>query len=306
MYLVGQLSDTRMFDQIIAELRAQNIEVTTDFASQEHVYSIYVQNEALLPAAQDIFRVKMGFQKAPEIDQEWIKIKSLPRGQFTTMIVIVCAVLYLLSFTEMGQRLFESLFIGSVEGTFLGEVRRGQVWRLMTPIFLHLSLMHILFNMLWFKDLGSIIEYKFGKNDLIRIMLISGLVSNLMQYLVSGPQFGGMSGVLYALLGYLWVFKKIEPEFDLALPSRDVSLMIIWLFLCLTGLLGPIANTAHAGGLFSGMFYALFRKNQNNGSRWGKEQLKYALLATLFLVLTLAIEGFKLKGRFYYLLMSEG
>lgn len=303
MFLVGQLSDPRINEELEREYKKRGLTVISEFNANTHVYSLYVENEEDLPKAQDVFRVKLGFQKPIEIDQEWIKIKSLPRGQFTFQIVCVCVAIYVLSFTQMGERLYDFLFMGSVETGFLAEVKRGQIWRLWTPMFLHLSFIHVLFNMLWFKDLGYIIEYKFGKNDLIVLMVVSGLLSNIMQYCVSGPEFGGMSGVLYAMLGYIWVYKKIDENFDFPLPKRDVTLMIGWLFLCLTGLLGPIANTAHAGGLFSGMLYALF-KGHKAGVSWGKLQIKYFILAIVFLALTFMIEGYKLGGRYYYLLWN--
>lgn len=294
-----------MHDQLYAEMLLRGLSVSSVLDERAQVYTLLVEKEEDLSEAQDIFRVKMGFQRPVIPDAEWLKIKSLPRGQLTYSIIIVCVGLYLLSFTDMGRRFYDVLFMGRVETGFLAEIKQGQVWRLWTPMFLHLSLMHILFNMLWFRDLGYIIEYKFGRNDLLIMMGITGLLSNLMQYLVSGPQFGGMSGVLYAMLGYIWVYKKIDDQFEFPLPKRDVGLMIGWLFLCLTGLLGPIANTAHAGGLFSGMLYALYRGHTARVP-WGKTQLKYFLLAVVFLAFTIGVEGIKLRGRFYYLLWGQG
>lgn len=303
MYLVGELSDKQMQEELLSELTAKGLSISSVFNEEHHVYSLFVSEEKDLPLAQDYFRVRLGFQKAPVVDEEWIKIKSLPRGPFTFAVIVVCTVIYLMSFSNMGRHLYDSLYMGRAESDFLAEVRRGQIWRMWTPMFLHLSLMHILFNMLWFRDLGYLIEHRFGRNDLIKLMIISGFLSNLLQYLVSGPSFGGMSGVLYAMLGYIWIYKKIMADFDYSLPKRDISLMIGWLFLCLTGVLGPIANTAHAGGLFSGMLYALYRGHADN-IKWGKAQFKYFFLAVLFLAFTIAVEGLKLKGRFFILLWN--
>jgi GlpG protein len=108
-----------------------------------------------------------------------------------------------------------------------------------------------------------------------------------------------MSGVLYAMLGFVWVYKKIETQFDYPLPSRDIKIMIGWLFLCLTGFLGPIANTAHAGGLFVGMLFALFKSPLRP---WGKKHFKYFSWALVFLAFTIGVEGLKLSGRYFILL----
>lgn len=298
MLVVGVLRDKKMVDQMRDELFSMGISASSRYIPEEDAYYLLVEEARDLEAAQEYYRVKLGLQKPLEVDEEWVKIKTLPRGPTTYAILIVCVVLFLVSYTNMGRHVYDLLFMGKPESGFLYEIGRGQIWRLITPIFLHLSIMHILFNMLWFKDLGYIIEYKFGKNDLLTLMLVSGVISNFFQYCVSGPQFGGMSGVLYAMLGFIWVYKKIHDEFDYSLPSRDITIMIGWLLLCLTGLLGPIANTAHAGGLFVGMLFALFKAPE----KWGQLHFRYFSLAFIFLAFTIGVEGLKLGGRYFILL----
>ncbi|HWI58437.1 MAG TPA: rhomboid family intramembrane serine protease [Bacillota bacterium] len=62
-----------------------------------------------------------------------------------------------------------------------------------------------------------------------------------------------MSGVVYGLLGYIWMRSKFDAGSGLFLHSSTVTMMLIWLVACYTGLLGPIANTAHTVGLLLGM-----------------------------------------------------
>jgi GlpG protein len=214
MHIVGELKDQEMVREIIRGLSLKGIKAESHFNPSDESYVITVENVEFLPAAQDFYRVKLGIVKPIEIDQEWIKIKKVPKGESTFIMIMISIVVYLLSFTTMGAQLYEALFIGKVDSSLFNEILHGQVWRLITPIFVHLSFLHILFNMLWFKDLGYLIEHSFGKNFLLVFVLISGLFSNILQYLVSGPQFGGMSGVLYAMLGFVWVFKKINNEYE--------------------------------------------------------------------------------------------
>lgn len=134
----------------------------------------------------------------------------------------------------------------------LPEIRHGEVWRLITPIFLHFNILHILFNMLWLKDLGTLIERKHGIWLLAAMVLVMGVTSNIGQYLVSGPAFGGMSGVVYGLLGYIWIRGHLDPRVGYRLRQDIVYLMGIWYFLCLSGFIGAIANTAHTVGLVVG------------------------------------------------------
>ena len=135
---------------------------------------------------------------------------------------------------------------------FLPEVREGEVWRLITPIFLHGGLMHILFNMMWLVQFGRFIESRFGGAKLLAIILAVGIGSNLAEYLWKSPYFGGMSGVNYGLFGFLWMKGKFGRDQNWELPQQTVQLMLMWMVLCFTGMLGPIANGAHLGGLVIG------------------------------------------------------
>lgn len=297
MFLVGELRDQKMVEEIIHGLAGLGITALKIYHEEQDIYAITMESNDRLLEAQDFYRVKLGFQKPMEVDERWLKIKSIPRGQYTYAILVGCIVIYLLSFSNFGEALYRTLFIGEVESGFFYEVKRGQFWRLITPIFVHLSFLHIVFNMLWFKDLGYLIENTFGKNFLLKFIVISGIISNILQYAVSGPQFGGMSGVLYAMLGFIWVHKKINDSFEYALPKFDIGMMIGWFFLCMTGALGPIANTAHGGGLIVGILAAVVLDFKAD-----KIHLKFLALALFFLIFTLAVEGYKLGGRYYFLL----
>lgn len=297
MFLVGELRDRAMVEEIIEGLKQRGIDAQMIFDDKSDMYAITLDSEEKLDEARDFYRIKLGFQKPMEVDPEWVKIKSIPRGETTYGILIVCIVLYVLSFSNFNDSLYSAMFIGKVDSGLLYEVGRGQIWRLITPIFLHLSFLHLLFNMMWFKDLGYLIENHFGKYFLIKFILVSGIISNLLQYFVSGPQFGGMSGVLYGMLGLIWVHKKINASFEYPLPKFDIGMMIGWFFLCLTGLLGPIANTAHGAGLVVGILAAVLID-----FKWDKLHLKFFALALFFLIFTLAVEGYKLNGRYFFLL----
>src|SRR5205814_225667 len=85
------------------------------------------------------------------------------------------------------------------EARQLSSVRHGQLWRLITPIFLHFSILHLIFNLFWLRDLGAMIETRRGSWRLLAIVLAAAVVGNLAEYAWSGPAFGGMSGVVYAL-----------------------------------------------------------------------------------------------------------
>ncbi len=138
----------------------------------------------------------------------------------------------------------------------------GEYWRLLTPIFLHFGWLHIVFNCLWLWQLGALIELRLGTTVLLLLVLGSGIGSNYAQFLYSGPSlFGGMSGVVYALLGFCWVYNSLRPQGGLAVPRGIIVFMLVWLvfwMLPFTKMLGiGIANAAHLGGLALGCLLAL-------------------------------------------------
>jgi GlpG protein len=135
----------------------------------------------------------------------------------------------------------------------LQDIRDGQVWRLVTPIFLHFGPLHLIFNLWMLFRLGGLVEANRGQVKMALLVLTSAVVSNLAQYAWSGPMFGGMSGVLYALFGYAWMKSRFDPAVNIYLPPDFVVIMIAWLFLCMTGLIGGVADAAHVGGLVAGV-----------------------------------------------------
>lgn len=136
---------------------------------------------------------------------------------------------------------------------FLPEVMAGQVWRLFTPVLLHGNWPHLIFNMLWLFQLGSMIEGAQGQLRFIIITIALAIGSNLVQYLWAGPLFYGMSGVVYGLFGYVWLRGKLDPASGVGIDAQNAILMMIWFVVCFTGKVGPIANGAHAGGLALGV-----------------------------------------------------
>jgi GlpG protein len=192
---------------------------------------------------------------------------SVPIGPLSMVLIAISIAATL--FTTLGENesLRQILSISQFRGIdgryiephgLLPEVFRGQVWRLFTPMFLHFNPLHILFNVLWLRDLGSMIEARKTSKFLLLLTLILAGASNVGQYLYNGPSFGGMSGVVYGLLGYLWMQGKFNPASKLSLQPQTVTFMIVWFFVCLSGLAGPIANTAHAVGLGVGIAWGFW------------------------------------------------
>ena len=143
------------------------------------------------------------------------------------------------------------------------EIAHGEFWRLLTPMLLHLSPLHLIFNMYWFWILGGNLESRHGSTRLAILIIITGAGSHITEYYLFGPAFFGISGVVYGLLGYYWMKSMVAPEVGFYIPENIIILMLLWLFLGVSGMLKamgmPVANGAHFGGLVVGMALAFVR-----------------------------------------------
>lgn len=144
-------------------------------------------------------------------------------------------------------------------------IAAGQVWRLITPIFLHFPAMgivfaHLAFNMIWLFQFGQLIERYDSPTFLLLLVVSAGLISNIAQAHMTYGLFGGMSGVVYALLGYLFVMKKRQPSYQGHVHDNIAYFLIGFMLLAAVGLFGGgIANTAHIVGFAVGVVFALYR-----------------------------------------------
>ena len=147
-------------------------------------------------------------------------------------------------------------------GTMFYSIFQGQIWRLISPAFLHGGILHILFNMMWMVDLGRRIEPVKGSLKFVGMVLVIGVLSCVAQALTYAlspwqtshyGQFVGMSGVVSGLFGYAWMCGRFRPYERIAVGQQELGYMLGWLVICSLGLIGPIANAAHWGGLVIGM-----------------------------------------------------
>ena len=145
---------------------------------------------------------------------------------------------------------------------FFEQIKQGQLWRLVTPIFVHFSLIHIGFNMYMLYYLGSQIESRFGTLWFGSLVLVIAATSNIGQaYMAqtlqndivgSSPMFGGMSGVNYGLFGYLWMKTLYAPQDGLYVSQGTIFILLAWFVICLMPSM-QVANGAHGVGLVVGM-----------------------------------------------------
>lgn len=180
--------------------------------------------------------------------------KDLIGAPFMSTVLLICLSVFILSYLGAFNAVYNALNIRSLDELALTQ----EWWRLFTPAFIHFSVMHIVFNLIWWWILGSQLERTFGTASLIIIFAFAALSSNVAQLLVSGPNFGGLSGVVYALFGFVWWIGLLRPSWGIGLPNNLVIFLLGWIVVGYLGILGMnMANEAHLIGLVSGCLMAL-------------------------------------------------
>lgn len=177
---------------------------------------------------------------------------------------------------------FQNVEIPDDNAPMFEKIREGEIWRLFTPALLHSDFLHISFNMLWLLVLGRMLEDRLHPRNYLLLILIIGIVSNTCQYLMSGPNFMGLSGVICGMVGFICVRQKFAPWEGYPL-EKSTSIFLFCFIGALsllqlasfyfevhnnTGFSPGIANTAHITGALTGAllgFLPFFKKTAKYG-----------------------------------------
>lgn len=173
----------------------------------------------------------------------------------TALILVMCIVVFVGRYTGFWPPIANNLMMLPLPDLFA----RLELWRLIGPSLIHFSLLHIVFNLLWWAIAGGQIERKLGKRALITVFILASITTSLSQTMVSGPNFGGLSGVVYAVVGFVWWMQWLAPQKGLYLPPPVIGFMLVWLLVGYADVLWvSMANTAHTVGLITGCALAWF------------------------------------------------
>lgn len=137
------------------------------------------------------------------------------------------------------------------------EIRRGQLWRLVTSVLPHLDILHLAFNLYWLWVLGTTVERVYGHLRTTLLILFFAVGSSSLDFAFDRGGVG-LSGVGYALFGLLFVLSQRDERFKESLDKRRVNLFIGWFFICIFTTathLFNVANVAHAAGAAFGLLF---------------------------------------------------
>jgi len=147
-------------------------------------------------------------------------------------------------------------------------IRAGQIWRLITPVFLHASILHIAFNMYALFLFGRGIEARFGHRRFLLLYFLSGFAGNVFSFLLTPEQSLGASTAVFGLLAAEAVFLIQNRE----LLGRQVnrSLLNLFFIAAVNLVIGftttGVDNFGHLGGILGGIIFTWF-----GGPRWHAE-----------------------------------
>ncbi|VEB22724.1 rhomboid family intramembrane serine protease [Avibacterium volantium] len=182
--------------------------------------------------------------------------------KFTVFLTALCLIIYLFQLLGFNQDILLATHYPE------SYAEQSELWRYFTHSLVHLSPWHITFNLVWWWIFAGKIEQKFGTATLVLLYLLSAFISGFAQNMASGPAFFGLSGVVYAVLGYVLVLDKFSRQHPFHLPQGFFTMLLVGIaFGFVSPLIGvSMGNTAHITGLLTGAVLArvkiLFAKPQ--------------------------------------------
>ena len=171
----------------------------------------------------------------------------------TMAVLVICGTIW--AYLNFVQEPTDSRSIGGILAPSALQIWAGAYWALITSAFVHLDIVHLLFNMWWTKDFGRLLEPRFGGLKFTAFILCAAIVGSGWQLAVSDQTGIGFSGVVYAFFGYMLAARDRDPAYGAFLNKNTIAWMIGWLVLCI-GMtvmkLWNIGNAAHVTGLIFG------------------------------------------------------
>ncbi len=187
----------------------------------------------------------------------------------TYVIIGFTAFVYLLQMASVaiwGYAVYEIDWLEIYGARFNAAIRAGELWRFITPVFLHGSMAHIFFNMYALLSIGTFLERQFGHSRFALLYFLGAFTGNVFSFLFTGENgySVGASTAVFGLIGAEVIFfyqnrKLFGAQARQALGNVGF-IIAINLFI---GLSPGIDNWGHVGGLVGGMIFTWFA-----GARW--------------------------------------
>ena len=178
---------------------------------------------------------------------------------FVTYTLIGLNLIYFLMMVFAGLHLFPSPVEGSIDQRVLIDfgakvnslIQTGEVWRLFASTFIHIGIIHLIFNLYALWALGPLTEDGLGHRKFLTVYVLSGLGGSIASFFFSPALSAGASGAIFGLLGALLYYSYKRPA--LWKSGLGMNLVVVILINLGFGFVQPgIDNFAHLGGLITG------------------------------------------------------
>ena len=174
----------------------------------------------------------------------------------TYLLVALCVIITGASMLGGGQAGTLLYAVGSFGYASPEQIWNGRVWGLVTTVFIHGGVLHLLFNMLWMVQLGRVLERTLPPLTYLMFLVAAAAVGSATELLVSGTTGIGMSGVVYAMFGLMWAGRGAFSSWRAVATQDNLRVFVLWGLFCVAATYFhflSIANGAHGGGFLFGL-----------------------------------------------------
>ncbi|OGO66002.1 MAG: hypothetical protein A2030_04595 [Chloroflexi bacterium RBG_19FT_COMBO_50_10] len=184
-------------------------------------------------------------------------VRPVYRPYVTYVLIGICVVVYLL---QLATQALLNVDVPAAWGVKVNNlIMQGQIWRLLTPVFLHGTILHIGFNMYALFYIGPTLERFYGRWRYLGLFLLSGFAGNVISFMFSQYPSLGSSTAIFGLLGAQGVLIYQNREIFGNIARRALSqVVMIAVVNLIIGLTPGIDNWGHIGGLMGGTLFAWF------------------------------------------------
>lgn len=208
----------------------------------------------------------------------------------TGAIIGICAFLYgtLLKEGVLSPAILENYCVYQSPA----QIWEGRYWSLLTSAFIHEHVLHMIFNLVCLGALAGLLEQIYGHQATFAVVFFGAIISAGAEFALNGTTGTGMSGVVFAMFGWLWATHKLDPELrELFTPARAQLASSVLMIAILIGWLGfwPTGNAAHCAGLLFGIAVGFAFYHKKTGLRLAASGMLAALTIIVVLGLTFAV-----------------
>jgi len=178
-----------------------------------------------------------------------------------TVSMAILGVTVAMYFIQLAVRSLTGVQLVEFYGMKINEyIIAGEVWRLITPVLLHGSILHILFNMYALYAIGRGLEIQFGNARFLLLYLVTAFTGNVLSFLITPNPSLGASTAIFGIVAAegVFIYQNRELFGGNARALLSNTFLIVFLNLAMGATTTGIDNWGHLGGLLGGFVFAWF------------------------------------------------